>query len=216
MTQPVPGFPLPMGHRFGLSPYDLQVHDGSETLQDQHYLRLWQREYARYDRDMTVTGAFDGPTQRACIATQRACNLTITADLDEPTWEAVFDGRLAPRPVETPAQPKPPGWFDDLGKLAGVVDTPPMKQSRAKARAEESNRNKIIYRNRHKGPAPAWYDEPDAVTKIRSILGMPPGRYTQELRARVKGLQRAGGLAVTGEVDKATAWLIDETTVVAS
>lgn len=214
----IPAFPLPMGHRYGLNPYDVAVHDGTESTTDQHYLRLYQREYAKYDRDMTVTGQFDGPTQRSAIAAQRACGLTITAEVDAPTWVAVFDGRLAP---ETGVEPRPPRTREpvDLGKMAGVVDTASMKTQRVIERTRESSANKIIWRNRHKGEAPEWFrwDEVDRINKVRSILGMAPGKNTVELRTRIKGIQRAGKLAPTGAIDTATAWLIDEITpVVAS
>lgn len=214
MTNDVPGFPLPAGHRYGaMGAYDSQVHDGSGTVQEQYFLKLWQREYAKYDRDMIPSGAYDGPTQRACIASQRACGLPITGDLDNLTWDAVFGGRLAPQRATEPASYGRP---TDLGKLASIVDTPDQKKARARERAQTSAVNKIMYRNRHKGEAPDWYslDEAFRTAKVRAILGMVPGKYTQELTARIKGVQRVGGLPVTGDLDKPTAWLLDEMTPV--
>ena len=213
-SDPVPGFPLAAGHRYGSTgAYDSQVHDGSGTVQEQYSLKLWQREYAKYDRDMVPSGAYDGPTQRACIAAQRACGLTITGDLDRYTWDAVFDGRLAP---EAPKAPSPVGRPMDLGKLAAIVDTPDMRKARERERSQTSAVNKIMYRNRHRGEAPDWYglDEPFRTAKIRAILGLAPGKWTHELTTRVKGIQRTGGVPVTGDLDKATAWLLNEVTPV--
>lgn len=205
----IPKFPLPAGHRYGLSPYDLQVHNGTESVNDQHYLMLWQRQYAKYDRDYTASGQFDGPTQRAAIATQRHCGLTITAEIDPPTWEAVFAGGLAPKPPEIPV-PRPPLVVGP--KLAAVLDTEADQRARAQQRTRNSFANKILWRNRHLGDVPDWYNLPEAdgINKVRSIFGLRPGKRTADLTTRIKGIQRAHKLDVTGDLDPATAWLLDE------
>lgn len=216
MTETFPPFPLPSGHRYGANPYDLAVHDGSEYGNDAHWLSLWQREYSFYDRDLHVSGKFDGPTQRACIAVQVTCELTITSELDAPTWDALYSGRFkALRATLTPEQAPPvvrttPYGRSDLGKLAGVVDTPKQKDSRAAARTAESNARKILWRHRKTGEAPEWYGLPEAgrQQRARSILGMDAVRG--DLPTRLRGVQSAAQIPVTGDLDPATAWLLDE------
>lgn len=207
----IPKFPLPAGHRYGFAPYDLQVHNGTESVTDQHYLRLWQATYAKYDRDFHPSGQYDGPTQRAAIATQRLCGLTVTGEVDPPTWDAVFSGALAPKPDPPRAKPAP---FVLGPKLAAVVDTEAEQRERARQRTRDSAANKILWRNRSRGEVPGWYTLPEAerIDKVRSILGMRPGKRTADLTQRVKGIQRVAKLDVTGDLDPATAWVLDEMT----
>lgn len=203
-------WPLPAGHRYGLNPYDITIHDGTESYSDHHSLWQWQHKASLVDRDLVPTGKFSGPTQRACIDVQRVCDLTINAELDKPTWDAVFSGLYATQSAEQTqaVQPAGPRGRSEPGKLSGVVDTPAMKRARAEARSAESTANKILHRNRHKGQAPAWYDldEPDKYAKVRSILGVPRG----DLDPRIRGVQRRAGLPETGSLDPATAWVLDE------
>lgn len=102
-------FPLPAGHTFGVAnPYQIQVHDGSEAVEHTLAIRDWQLRYkAEWDRDQPVTGRFDGPTQRACIAVQRARGLNYSQVLDADTWDAVFSGGAPSPELFSKTEPAP-------------------------------------------------------------------------------------------------------------
>lgn len=183
-------FPLPAGHVFGPSPQLPQQHQGDENLNLFNAMVEWQRAYnLRVDRDLPITGKFDGPTQRACTTLQRELGLPMTGVLDADTWAAVWTvegplpGRVPALAVQAPDAPTEPteplvtpSWwpgqeFGDIGE---------------------------------KGPH---------VTKVLRLMGCQGTVYSQALARRVKGLQRLHGLAPTGRVDLATSRLVGRTVV---
>lgn len=177
-------FPLPAGHVFGVRPGDLQTHDGRD-FSDARQLATWQRAYrARWDSSFSSdSGRFDGPTQRAVLAVQRVLGVPCTLLLGESEWRAVWEQTGGPIPSETPHVPPP-----ELVVHGSTIDGPDWHPGR-----------------------PFGVGETGAhVTRLRQILGLSPGRtYTDEVARRVRGLQRAHGLPVSGVCDVRFAQLIE-------
>jgi hypothetical protein len=208
-------FPLPAGHKFAVNPWSIQVHDGSETLHDEKCLRLWQRQYAlTWDRSQPITGRFDGPTQRAVVAVQRKMGLTITAELDQATWDATFEGpesHVEPRtePEVTPVQVEAPrGGSEAQGRterLPGASGDDNHSELAELTVSEVPSWFKPVKGGRL-GPA----SRGPAVRQVRQLLGMQSrDSWSYDVTQRVRGLQRAYGLPVTGFVDAPTAQLLD-------
>jgi len=190
-------FPLPLGHAFGHNPYDLQMHDGSDHVGDSHWLTQWQQRYLFEDREMVITGRFDGPTQRAAIAVQRSRRLPITAVVDKATWDALWATESAQNAPAVPeGTPGAPEGSEGSGEVLAKADP--------KERAA-----KITKRNG--GGRPPWMTRNLLLTtaKVRAILAMPDATQ-DELAARLRGVQTAAGLTVTGVLDVPTAWVLDE------
>lgn len=212
MTNSAPKFPLPLAHCFGLDPNDITVHDGSK-LMDQQALIAWQRRYRNaWNSDGVVTGAFDGPTQRACIDVQRRLGLVITAVLDQATWDAVWaPTEDAEKPAESPVEaPAGPALTEDQGPPV-VAQAQPVKPTRvgSASKAQKSAANKIVWRHRADGEMPRWMDNPefDREQVARIKLGISAD---EDLAERLKGLQLIAGIEQTGSLDAATAWLLEE------
>jgi hypothetical protein len=220
---------------YGLDPNDVTVHDGQQSWTDFQNLTVWQRRYALLDREGVVTGHFDGPTQRACIGQQKLHNLPVTAVLDEATWYTVW--REPPGPPEPPkmtvqevvaalekAAVKAPESHADAtepetpvepkgkapAKPMAVKD--PSPKPRLGERVSKSNANKILWRHRDEGEAPAWMNLPpdDQLDTAMVKLGLTPNADLEEFKSRVRGVQRLSALPETGILDSATAWLIEE------
>jgi hypothetical protein len=213
-------FPLPLGHWFGVLA-DVQSHTGRESAADEFNLRQWQLCYMlSWDRDLPVTGRFDGDSQRACVAVQKSWGYAVTGCLDADTWRATFEG---PRATEAAAEPvrveeDQPALKAPQNPLQGVLETREKRMGRLRGKAQDSKAKSILWRHRHKGACPDWFDpltdaSQDAVqtAKIRNLLGLPPtGKWTASVEKRIKGLQKLAGLDPTGAVDAPTAWLLDD------
>jgi peptidoglycan hydrolase-like protein with peptidoglycan-binding domain len=195
-------FPLPSGHVFGLNPNSVQYHDGSDLGADTFYLTHWQSHYQRkWDREGVITGRFDGPTQRAALAVQKAGGLPLTGVVDAETWDAVFQ----------PSRPGPAAVVE----LAEFVSQRGSEGAGRKAAARETKRTKTLPNGR---TAPTWYpgsrfgagSTGEHVKRIRIILGMAvTDVFDDDLVARVRGVQLDAKLRRTGIVDERTALAID-------
>jgi hypothetical protein len=166
---------------------------------DAHALTLWQQRYLlREDREMVVTGRFDGPTQRAAIALQRKLGLPITALVDNATWDALW---------ATETAENAPGIPDTTPKAQRGPEGPP---GEVLAKADPKDRAAKITK-RNGGGRPPWMTKNVLLTtaKSRAVLSMPNATQ-DELAARLRGVQTAAGLAVTGMLDVPTAWVLDE------
>jgi hypothetical protein len=199
-------FPLPVGHVFGYRPNSLQWHDGSDLGADTFYLTHWQTRYQRtVDKEGVITGRFDGPTQRACIAVQQAHGLPVTAVLDEATWDALYRDK---KPDPTP-----------------TMDTPILEPERPSERPRNAIKNANKETTGRKKTTsrftvvPSWYPGErfglgavgPYVRRVRIILGMAvTDVYDEDLVARVRGVQQTSGLRRTGIIDEKTANAIDE------
>lgn len=106
-------FPLPMGHVYGVNPYSIQHHRG-DTITEVLALKAFQARAALVlDADLKVTGQYDGPTQRVVADIQRSNALLVTAELNQPTWDALWSTERAQNPVPiVPATPEPLRLFE--------------------------------------------------------------------------------------------------------
>lgn len=82
---------MPQGHKFGVNPFDISVHDTSTSYAEKDHLRAWQHHVMlHWLPGLTPTGNFDGETQRAVYEVQRVSGLHLTGFLDADTWEATY------------------------------------------------------------------------------------------------------------------------------
>lgn len=194
-------FPLPMGHMFGVSlSGDLRFHDPRYNIREAAYLRDWQTRYrSMWWSGLDVTGRYDGPTQRAAVAVQKAASLPVTGWVDWATWDAVWTSQRPVRPPEdpTPAKPKrisKEQW--DYWRKTSAYDItygkdendPPWYPGRPFGRHERG-----------------WH-----VRELQNLLSLKPtGCFNEDTERRVRGWQRMHGLPASGVVDSPTARHID-------
>ncbi len=185
---------LPPGHKYASNTFDLSCHDGSKSWEDHRSLRGWQHQATLVTSlEVKVTGRFDGLTQKACVAVQKANGLPVTAVLDKDTWDALW-ATQKPQPAPTPTQTV----LEPLRPSQGPLRLSPQIKRR--------NASAIVARN--EGPRPSWYTTPrTSLPRARVILGAKP--YS-DVSAQLRALQVTHGLDTTGELDAATAWLVDE------
>lgn len=217
-------FPLPAGHYYGPTGWDLVAHDGLE-VRDSFPLLEWQRIYSvRWDRDMVPTGHFAGPTQRAALRIQRETGLPMTGKLDEATWVAGLTGgtpsktddvtRDLSEQLEDARRAADRKKQSEANKTAHALQT----ERREHERTTWKGRSTLEHQYAQVG-CPVWWpghdfgpgDSGAHIAKVCRILGMTASkRYTEALEIRVRGLQSAGGLEATGVVDLPTAKLLDK------
>lgn len=217
-------FPLPAGHYYGPTGWDLVAHDGLE-VRDSGPLLEWQRLYAaRWDRDMVPTGVFAGPTQRAALRIQREAGLPLTGNVDEPTWIAGLVGGTPPKTDDVT-----PDLSKQLEETRRAADRAKQQEANRTAHAlktEAAERERTTWKKRSslehqyaQAGCPPWWPNHDFgpgdggmhVAKVCRILGMTAEkRFTEALEQRVRGLQSAGGLEASGVVDLPTAKLLDK------
>lgn len=200
-----PKHPLPQGHAYGPEQGVLMWHSGRDNLLDRAGLCAWQRRYrsAWYSR-LDVTGVYDGATQRAAVAVQRAAGLPVTGLIDRDTWEAVW---TVQRPSRTPPEPAP----------EPVVPTAKRQTSREWNRKRQFAQAGIEYGTDPE--APPWWpgrlfglgESGWHVRQVQDLLGLKAtGIYNQDTARRVRGYQKMhAGLTVSGIVDLVTAQHLD-------
>lgn len=201
-------FPLPAGHWFGLNPYDVKVHDGNDSWADEANLKHWQRKFGLlWDREMPVTGRFDGPTQRACLRIQHEFGLPVTAVLDEDTWRAMFDG---PKGAVSAEHDVPVGGSTpERVEAPEAIQTPGTSPSPTMPSSPKDEETVPEWFNPAQGPVGPGSQGP-TVRKIRVILGLQPRDvWSNPVSERIRGLQKLHSLPVTGWVDTRTAQVLD-------
>lgn len=199
-----PPFPLPLGHTFGAAGGDLSRHDG-RTWPDGERLSQWQSAYCgRWRRPLcTPTGRYDGPTQAGVAEIQQHLGLPVTGLLGPDEWAAVWE-----LPPPAPPEPAPKPAVSESTRRAIL------------ARRLDYWRKYSKYKIRYGSDpnAPAWYpgrpfgphEYGDHVTRVQEILGYKTtGRFSLAMGKRIRGLQRAWDVPVSGLVDARTAALLD-------
>lgn len=205
-TSPPP-YPLPGGHAYGPTTGDLRYHNGRGSLTERSGLIAWQQRYrSAWWSGLDVTGTYDGGTQRAAVAVQKASGLPVTGMVDADTWRAVW---AVQRPAK--AVPEP---------VAEPTLTHKRKSSVSKRRWHHWRRMSAAGIEYGMDPdAPMWWpgrpfgshERGWHVREAQLLLGIKPtGVYNRDTVARVKGYQRMRpGLMPTGILDLPTARQLD-------
>lgn len=208
MVEATPPYPLPSGHAYGPGWLgNLSHHDGRSSLVDRSGLLVWQRRYrSAWWSGLELTGQYDGGTQRAAVAVQKASALPVTGLVNRDTWEAVWT-------VQRPAKPAP-------APTPTAEPTPAQKASVTKRRWHHWRRmsaHGVDYGAERDTPA-WWPGRPFGahergwhVREAQQLLGVKPtGVYNADTVRRVRGYQRMhAGLNPTGIMDLPTARHLD-------
>lgn len=199
-------FPLPAGHVYGPPNGAIHWHSGRDNPFDGQWIRVWMDQYRqrinRGVRPDQIRPVFDGIVQAAVIDVQRLTGQPVTGTLGPDTWAAVWTYSPPQRPpVQQPPKAKKGG--------RGVSRT-----------GQEYWRSMSTFHVKYgEDPAaPPWWpgrpfgphERGEHVRQLQVLLGVKPtGVYNRDTERRVRGVQRIGGLPVSGVVDKSTALTVD-------
>lgn len=202
-----PKYPLPFGHVFGPLHNSLSHHNGN-NFQDAMALKQWQQRLRGQWRQsyLQVTGLYDGPTQRAVLRVQDVASLPRTGVLGPREWSAAWTHELPTKPKLPPEK--------ERRKMSWPGHRKEWKQRRA-----YWDQYSLWGVDPSKTPdAPEWFpgrpfgihERGPWVEQVQRMLGFhTSGKFTVKLMQRIRGLQTAHELPVTGFVDVGTAKLLE-------
>lgn len=202
VTPDTPGWPLPLGHRYGPQGLDLRNHDGRSNLVEHRGLQAWQEAYRhRIKRTDFRMGYYDSVTQMAAADLQKAAGLPVTGMIDLDTWNAVWQ------------YVKPP-------QLPPEKPQPTKSQLRLRAKRQKDYWRRVSQHTDHitDGSQPPWWpgrpfgpgESGWHVERLQELLqARKTGTFNRETASRVRAARRKAGLPVSDLVDLTLAVVLD-------